>query len=130
MQQDGAATDQEHSEDLELEAVAPYRPSAKAIIAVVAGLGLLATVGLVRNEMLEKEALREEIAKLQAQRNIALSNTRDIKLRMAKAADDKDQQAQRLAALEQERLNAETRKQQQAERLRQQIVPGLSLIHI
>ena len=124
MQQDGAATDQEHSEDLELEAVAPYRPSAKAIIAVVAGLGLLVTVGLVRNEMLEKEALREEIANLQAQRNIALSNTRAIKLRMAKAADDKDRQAQRLAALEQERLNAEARKQQQAERLRQQTAPG------
>ena len=39
MQQDGAATDQEHLDDGQLEAATPYRPSAKAIIAVVAGLG-------------------------------------------------------------------------------------------
>ena len=52
MQQDGAATDQEHLDDGQLEAVTPYRPSAKAIIAIVIGLALLAMVGLVRDEML------------------------------------------------------------------------------
>ncbi len=119
---DGA--DELLSDDMESELVMPYRPSKKLVAAVAAALGLFAFMMLVRNEMLEKHALREEIVNLQLQRNTALRDARAIKQRVAKATEDKNKQAQRLAEIEQQRVSAEAKLQREAELLRQQNAPG------